>query len=220
MAAIRTEQKQVISIPDDVKVEGVIMDFRPSEIIVLPIKNKGVSLGVVVLATGLKFDADQHARIELFMQALGLALNNAMAHDDLQRLAALDPLTGIYNRRFGLSRLREEFGRAVRNHTLLGVLMFDIDHFKKVNDTYGHLAGDRVLKSICDIARSSLREGDILFRYGGEEFVAVLPAASSKAFGMSQKGYASASRTILLLTAPKSFELPSVLAMLPIPSRL
>lgn len=180
MAAIRTGQKQVISIPDDVKVEGVIMDFRPSEIIVLPIKNKGVSLGVVVLATGLKFDADQHGRIELFIQALGLALNNAMAHDDLQRLAALDPLTGIYNRRFGLGRLREEFGRAVRNHTLLGVLMFDIDHFKKVNDTYGHLAGDRVLKSICDIARSALREGDILFRYGGEEFVAVLPAASSK----------------------------------------
>jgi two-component system cell cycle response regulator len=180
MAAIRTGQKQVILIPDDVRVEGVIMDFRPSEIIVLPVKNKGVSLGVVVLATGFTFDTDQHGRIDLFMQALGLALNNAMAHYDLQRLAALDPLTGIYNRRFGLGRLREEFGRAVRSHTILGVLMFDIDHFKVVNDTYGHLVGDRVLKSICDIARSSLREGDILFRYGGEEFVAVLPAASSE----------------------------------------
>ena len=180
MAAIRTGQKQVISIPDDVKVEGVIMDFRPSEIVVLPVKNKGVSLGVVVLATGRTFDTDQHGRIDLFMQGLGLALNNAMAHDDLQRLAALDPLTGIYNRRFGLGRLLEEFGRAVRGNTHLGVLMFDIDHFKVVNDTYGHLLGDRVLKSICDRAKSALREGDILFRYGGEEFVAVLPVASSE----------------------------------------
>ncbi len=85
MAAIRTGQKQVISIPDDVRVEGVMMDFRPSEILVLPVKNKEMSLGVVVLATGFTFDADQHGRIDLFMQVLGLALNNAMAHDDLQR---------------------------------------------------------------------------------------------------------------------------------------
>lgn len=183
ITAIRTGQKQVISIPGDVRVEGVIMDFRPSEIVILPIENKGVSLGVVVLATGLTFDADQHGRIDLFMQTLGLALNNAMAHDDLQRLAVLDPLTGIYNRRFGLDRLREEFGRAVRSHTLFGVLMFDIDHFKVINDTYGHLVGDRILKSICEIAKSSLREGDILFRYGGEEFVAVLPAASIEDLG-------------------------------------
>ncbi len=111
--------------------------------------------------------------------ALGLALNNAMAHDRLQRLAALDPLTGIYNRRFGLGRLHEEFGRAVRATTRLGVMMLDIDHFKAVNDTYGHLVGDRLLKSVCAIARSSLREGDILLRYGGEEFLAVLPAASA-----------------------------------------
>jgi two-component system cell cycle response regulator len=177
---VRSGQKQIISIPGDVRVEGVVMDFRPSEIVVFPVKNKGVPLGVVVLATGLTFDADQHARIDLFMHGLGLALNNAIAHDDLQRLAALDPLTGIYNRRFGLGRLEEEFGRAVRSSSLLGVLIFDIDHFKVVNDTYGHFVGDRVLKSICAIARASLRQGDILFRYGGEEFVAVLPAASVK----------------------------------------
>ncbi len=183
MAVSRTGRKQVILIPDDVTVEGVLMDFRPSEIIVLPIKNKDVSLGVVVLATGFTFDVDQHGRIDLFMQSLGLALNNAMAHDDLQRLAALDPLTGIYNRRFGVGRLREEFSRAVRSHTLLGVLIFDIDHFKVVNDTYGHLLGDRVLKSICEIAKSCLRDGDILFRYGGEEFIAVLPAVSSEDLG-------------------------------------
>ena len=178
--AVSTGQKQIISIPDDVRVEGVLMNFRPSEIVVLPIKNKGVPLGSVILATGGKFGTDQHARIDLFMQGLGLALNNAIAHDHLQRLAALDPLTGIYNRRFGLGRLEEEFGSAVRSSSPLGVLIFDIDHFKVVNDTYGHFVGDRVLKSICAVARSSLRQGDILFRYGGEEFVAVLPAASTE----------------------------------------
>jgi diguanylate cyclase (GGDEF)-like protein len=178
--AVQTGQRQIISIPDAVRVEGVVTDFRPSEVIVFPVVYKSVPLGVVVLATGRTFDADHRARIDLFLQGLGLALNNAVAHDRLQRLAALDPLTGIYNRRFGLDRLREEFGRSVRSNTPLGVLMFDLDHFKAVNDTYGHLVGDRIIKSICAIARSSLREGDVLLRYGGEEFVAVLPAASSE----------------------------------------
>jgi diguanylate cyclase (GGDEF)-like protein len=179
-AALRTETTQVIAIPDDVQVEGVVTDFRPSEVIVSPIAYRGVPLGVVVLATGRPFNADHRALLSLFLQGLGLALNNALAHDRLQRLAALDPLTGIYNRRFGLGRLHEEFARAVRADTCLGVLMFDIDRFKTVNDTYGHLVGDRVLKSICTIARSTIREGDVLFRYGGEEFVAVLPAAAAE----------------------------------------
>jgi diguanylate cyclase (GGDEF)-like protein len=178
--AVRTGERQVIAIPDDVRVEGVVADFRPGEVIVFPVIYKSVPLGVVVLATGRTFDPDHRARIDLFLQGLGLALNNAMAHDRLQRLAALDPLTGVYNRRFGLVRLHEEFGRAVRANTPVGILMLDIDHFKAVNDTYGHLVGDRVLRSICAIARSSLREGDVLLRYGGEEFLAVLPAASAE----------------------------------------
>jgi two-component system, cell cycle response regulator len=178
--AVRTGERQVIAIPDDVRVEGVVTDFRPGEVIVFPVIYKSVPLGVVVLATGRTFGPDHRARIDLFLQGLGLALNNAMAHDRLQRLAALDPLTGVYNRRFGLVRLHEEFGRAVRANTPVGILMLDLDHFKAVNDTYGHLVGDRLLKSICAIARSSLREGDVLLRYGGEEFLAVLPAASAE----------------------------------------
>ena len=116
--------------------------------------------------------------MELFRQNFGLALNNAVAHDRLQRLAALDPLTGVYNRRFGMSRLHEEFDRAVRMNAPMGVLMMDIDHFKQVNDTYGHLVGDRILIAVTRIARTILRDGDVLIRYGGEEFLAVLPAAS------------------------------------------
>ena len=167
-------------IPEDVRVEGVVADFRPGEVRVFPIDLQECPArrdrpGHRVAPSA----PTQRARIDLFLQGLGLALNNAIAHDRLQRLAALDPLTGIYNRRFGLGRLREEFGRAVRAQAPLGVLMIDIDHFKTVNDTYGHLIGDRLLKSVCAIARSSLREGDVLLRYGGEEFVAILPAASA-----------------------------------------
>jgi two-component system, cell cycle response regulator len=177
--AVRAGDPQTISIPDDVRVEGVVTDFRPAEIVVLPIRYKGVSLGATVLAAGRPFSREDRALMDLYTQGLGLALNNALAHDRLQRLAAVDPLTGVYNRRFGLGRLKEECGRAVRSQTPLGVLMMDLDHFKAVNDTYGHLVGDRLLKSVCAVVRSSLRQGDVLMRYGGEEFIAVLPAASA-----------------------------------------
>jgi diguanylate cyclase (GGDEF)-like protein len=179
-AAVRTGERQTILIPEDVAVEGAVVDFRPSEVIVYPVTYKHIPLGVVVLATARTFDPDHRARIDLFLQGLGLALNNALIHDRLQRLAALDPLTGIYNRRFGLGRLHEEYARAVRANTPVGILMLDIDYFKVVNDTYGHIVGDRILKSICALARSSLREGDILVRYGGDEFLAVLPAAAAE----------------------------------------
>ena len=100
-----------------------------------------------------------------------------MNHEDLQRVSALDPLTGVYNRRFGLQRLTEEFGRSIRSSDPLGVLMLDLDHFKAVNDTYGHVVGDRVLQTVVFAVRQVLREGDVLMRYGGEEFVIVLPGA-------------------------------------------
>ncbi|MCA1962208.1 MAG: sensor domain-containing diguanylate cyclase [Desulfomonile sp.] len=176
--ALRVETRQVVSVPEDVVVQGVLADFRPREVIVAPLCYKHVPLGVLVLASVGSFSGEVRTRVDLFCQSLSLALNNALAHDRLQRLAAIDPLTGVYNRRFGMARLHEEFGRAVRQSIPLGVLMFDIDHFKGVNDTYGHLFGDRVLSRVGKLSRSVTREGDIIIRYGGEEFLAVLPAAS------------------------------------------
>lgn len=176
--ALRVETRQVVSVPQDVVVQGVLVDFRPREVIVDPLCYKHVPLGVLVLAGSEAFSGEIRTRVDLFCQGLSLALNNALAHDRLQRLAAIDPLTGVYNRRFGMARLHEEFGRAVRQSVPLGVLMFDIDHFKSVNDTYGHLVGDRVLSRVAKLSRSVMREGDNIIRYGGEEFMAVLPAAS------------------------------------------
>ncbi len=176
--ALRMAARQNVVIPADVAVDGVLTDFRPREILVDPVSYKQIPLGAIVLASASGFPDDVRRRLDLFRQGLSLALNNALVHDRLQRLAALDPLTAVYNRRFGMSRLHEEFGRAVRASTPLGVLMFDIDHFKRVNDTYGHLVGDRILVQIVRVARSVLREGDVMIRYGGEEFLAILPAAS------------------------------------------
>jgi diguanylate cyclase (GGDEF)-like protein len=180
LEALKTKKRQIISLPEKVTLQGVLVNFQPREIIVDPLVHKQVPLGVIVLARTTAFPELVRTRMVLFRQPLALALNNALDHERLQRLAAIDPLTGLYNRRFGMARLHEEFTRAVRQKMPLGVLMFDIDHFKKVNDTYGHLIGDRILAQVSTLCRSVLREGDIVMRYGGEEFLAILPAASKE----------------------------------------
>ncbi|GAB6040610.1 GGDEF domain-containing protein [Endothiovibrio diazotrophicus] len=176
--AMRSGDCGTVEVPEEVRIEALLADFRPREILVVPIQFKNSPLGAVVLAGTEPFSGDAQWLVQLFRQGFGLALNNALAHERLQRIAALDVLTGVYNRRFGLSRLHEEFNRAVRGNTPLGLLIFDLDHFKSINDTYGHLVGDRVLTRVAESAHRAMREGDILVRYGGEEFLGILPGAS------------------------------------------
>lgn len=175
---LRTENRVKLSLPVDVQVQGVLTDFRPREVIIEPVLYKEVILGLIILASAKDYGTDALTRLNLFGRSLALALHNALLFDRLERLAALDSLTGIYNRRFGLTRLHEEFARALRTHAPIGLLMIDLDHFKQVNDTHGHLTGDRVLLLLARVARSVLREGDVLVRYGGDEFLAILPGAS------------------------------------------
>src|SRR5581483_3259641 len=93
----------------------------------------------------------------------------------LEELSVRDPLTGLYNRRYFQDRLTHEIQRARRHGRPLSLLIADIDHFKEINDTYGHQAGDEVLRSIALLLVNQTRATDITARYGGEEFVAVLP---------------------------------------------
>ena len=103
------------------------------------------------------------------------------AHDRLAAIAIRDDLTGLYNRRYFMGRLEEEMALASRSGSSLHLAIIDLDHFKQVNDTYGHPAGDEVIRRFSAVASVGLRRSDILARYGGEEFVVMFPHVSSTA---------------------------------------
>ena len=100
----------------------------------------------------------------------------AAYHEEIYRLSIMDGLTGVHNKRYLLELLDRELASSARQQTPLSLIMIDIDHFKKINDTHGHLAGDAVLKELCHRLRPRIRATDLLARYGGEEFSVVLPA--------------------------------------------
>jgi diguanylate cyclase (GGDEF)-like protein len=107
-----------------------------------------------------------------------LALGNIKHHEALQNYAIYDSLTGLFNRRYMEETLKREISRVARNKEPLGLIMVDIDHFKQFNDSYGHAAGDMLLRSIGDFFKDRIRREDIACRYGGEEFVLILPGSS------------------------------------------
>jgi two-component system cell cycle response regulator len=96
-------------------------------------------------------------------------------HEEIYRLTTIDGLTQIFNKRYFMEMLEREISRAHRYHRALSMAMFDIDHFKHVNDTYGHLAGDHVLRHLASTVKNNIRREDILARYGGEEFAIIFP---------------------------------------------
>lgn len=108
----------------------------------------------------------------------GLALANIKHHETLKNYAIYDSLTGLFNRRYMEETLKREISRVTRNKDPLGLIMIDIDHFKNFNDTYGHAAGDMLLKKVGDFFKDHIRREDIACRYGGEEFVLILPGSS------------------------------------------
>jgi diguanylate cyclase (GGDEF)-like protein len=115
------------------------------------------------------------ARLQVGRRTLTLQAHLLATQKQLEVLAARDPLTGILNRRTILERLAEELSRATRQGGDLTVAMCDVDHFKTVNDTYGHQAGDDVLRGFTASVQAHLRKYDIVGRYGGEEFLVVAP---------------------------------------------
>jgi len=120
-----------------------------------------------------------HIRIgETIANQVGLAIENAKLFDQMQKMAITDGLTGLNNRRYFMELAEKEFSRAKRYHKQISVAMIDIDHFKKVNDSYGHMSGDMVLQRLAQIMTNMMRDIDVICRYGGEEFMILFPETS------------------------------------------
>ncbi|MFQ6004417.1 MAG: DUF484 family protein [Woeseia sp.] len=155
-----------------------------ASIAVIPLMHHGELVG------SLNFGSDNESRFTRahatdFFARLGViasfALENAVNRARLRRSGFTDVLTGRHNRRYLQVRLGEELARAMRDGSTLVCLMIDIDHFKRVNDSFGHIAGDEVISELAQRVESEVRASDVAARYGGEEFVVLLPNTDSDA---------------------------------------
>ncbi len=157
-------------------------DLSPYALCV-PLSIKGEPLGVIhthlaaAAQTGDPSGALQRQLALAFGEQVAIGLANVRLRATLREQAIHDPLTGLVNRRYLEESMERELHRAMRDHYPVGVIMLDVDHFKLINDTYGHDAGDAVLRALGGLLRGMVRAGDVVCRYGGEEFVFILPAA-------------------------------------------
>lgn len=144
--------------------------------IAAPVLVDGRSWGMVIaLRDSREFRREDQTRLARFAQLASVAVANAHAHEALAKQALTDSLTGLSNRRAFDERLAEETQRANRHGRALSLMLVDVDHFKTINDRYGHATGDRVLVNLADGLRSVMRNGDLLARIGGDEMAMILP---------------------------------------------
>ena len=187
--AMSTHEKVVIN---DVKTDSITAPFSDTlgdaginALLVIPIVLYDQNIGSLLLraarSTG-SFTLREISFFEIVTEAASNALERAhlfesiqIANESLERLAITDGLTGLYNHRYFRDRLEQELERALRYRLPLSCLIFDVDDFKKFNDTYGHLLGDDILREIADRTQRCVRKSDIVARYGGEEFVVIMP---------------------------------------------
>lgn len=137
-------------------------------------------LGVVFVFSDQKFYESDLKILELFSSHAAAAIRNARLHQQLSQLAVTDSLTGIYNRRHFFEMAEKEFHQAIRYKRPFSVIMFDLDFFKNVNDTFGHARGDEILQRVVQRCAAQMRGADVLGRYGGEEFVIALPETNGQ----------------------------------------
>ncbi len=141
--------------------------------------------------------AGAEERLERFAQLVGLAISNAEAWDRLARQASTDPLTGLANRRVFDERLASELARARRYERDLSLVILDLDHFKRINDGYGHQAGDGVLIRFARLLACTAREGELVARIGGEEFAWLMPETDEEgAYSAAERARAAIEREV------------------------
>lgn len=133
------------------------------------------TLGDITFTRKKRFSENELKVLEQLLCVLIYPLRNALLYQQAVQAATKDGLTNLYNRAALNDTLEREVKLAQRHNTPLSIIVLDIDHFKQVNDTYGHATGDLMIKSVADILIATARTSDLLYRYGGEEFVVLLP---------------------------------------------
>lgn len=158
-----------------------VSGFRTESIICAPLISKGRVLGVIELINkkiGDEFTESDLESLTHLADYIAIAIDNAKNFEKIQELTIKDDLTCLYNTRFFHEMLEREIKRAIRKKRDLSLIFMDLDHFKEVNDTYGHIYGSLLLKQVAEIIKNSVRNIDIPIRYGGDEFVIILPETS------------------------------------------
>ena len=179
--SIITGQYAVFKKNHDTRMEGIYrtgdhQDYPYAQVMAFPLAKVKNGPGVLILESFTEYPVKQTeiGIFEMISQSLGAALTRFCLYERLNNYATIDTLTHLYNLRALKQRFQEELARAGRYQNSLVVLFLDLDKFKLVNDTYGHLMGDFVLRETSQIIRESIRTSDIPGRYGGEEFVVIM----------------------------------------------
>ena len=178
-----------ITNPDD-----ILLALRPDlaihSYLGVPIVFRDHATGLIALYNrGPQAFIEEDAQVaELFSGQVAIALDNSRRVEQMEKQAITDQLTGLYNRRAFADMAGKEVGRARRYQRPLALILFDIDHFKNVNDTHGHLVGDHVLRVLTELVTRTTRNTDIVCRYGGEEFIVLMPEAGrEEALAMAER---------------------------------
>ena len=175
-------------------------------LIAVPLKSSGTVIGVLDLygsALPGGFDDNDLATIRTFASQATVAVDNVLLHEEARRLSITDGLTGLWNYRYFTMTVGKEIERAARFSRPLALLMLDLDHFKAVNDTFGHQRGDSVLVELAGRIRAEVRDVDTVARYGGEEIVVILPETD-------EAGAAQLAERICAAVSRKPFGEPGV----------
>lgn len=172
--------KEIIVATDvntDERFEKGVYNFKSR--LSIPLNAKDRWFGVINLAgNSLNVTKRDLEFLQIVANQVAMAIDNTLLHEHIRMKSVTDELTGAYNRRYFNDVLLKECKRADRNLTALSLIMFDVDHFKSFNDSFGHLAGDKVLKDVVKVAVSNIRtDVDMVCRYGGEEFIIILPGS-------------------------------------------
>ena len=176
------KDNNIYSLLDKINVKSEYVISENQKIGVFPIRSEeNAVLGAIVAYSNIDklLQKDIDYLVQLTRQS-GMTIHRANVYAEVLKYATLDALTGLNNRRQMEVRLKQEVSNAKRNNSSLCCMMIDVDYFKKVNDTYGHAAGDCVLKNVSEIIKNEIREYDIACRYGGEEFYIILPQTNLK----------------------------------------